>query len=254
MSSLIDTPSAPEPKGARVVRPLDAPAKADIPVNNKSASIRTLLSQHPDGLGYDDISRYTGVARDRVGAFVAALISSGDVKPYEFPERGRVFKYVGDPKRAGSRVEHPPKERPPLPIAKEAARPPAQTELATPSATPRTAPLEEGAEPARVAGPVAAMSPAPAVAEQKQPLAEPQAQPPSVGEPQTEHLSQPGKKVSAAKSPLYDLSTELAIIAAANLAAAVRDCNIDGIPELERALLNFERADRAREESKVGAT
>ena len=48
-----------------------------------------------------------------------------------------------------------------------------------------------------------------------------------------------------------DLMTELAIIAAANLAAAVRDCEISGIPELESALSIFERADKLREEAKA---
>jgi hypothetical protein len=73
-------------------------------MNNKSASIRALLHQNPDGMDYEELSRHTGVARDKISAFVAALIGQGDVKPYEVDGR-RIFKYCGDPKRVGPRDE-----------------------------------------------------------------------------------------------------------------------------------------------------
>lgn len=117
MSGLMDTlnPASPPPaKGARTVRPLDhkdddrdetipvapldpaklTPMKAP-PVNSKAASIRALLRDHPDGLGYDGLCKGTGIARDRIVAHLANLLTAGDIKGYELPGRGRVFKITG---------------------------------------------------------------------------------------------------------------------------------------------------------------
>lgn len=109
----------PQPTGARIIRPLDEPPepKKEAPtVNNKSASIRALLSMHPDGLGYDDICRHTGIARDKIAAFTSVLITAGDIKAFIVEGDRRIFKYVGDPKRAGPRnldqpVATPKKQR-----------------------------------------------------------------------------------------------------------------------------------------------
>lgn len=116
MSSLLDTltpATPPTPKNARTVRPLDHkdderepltvapldPAKLTLtkapPVNSKAASIRALLRDHPEGLGYDGLCKGTGIARDRIASHLANLLTAGDIKGYELPGRGRVFKITG---------------------------------------------------------------------------------------------------------------------------------------------------------------
>lgn len=282
--SLLDTltPGAPPtPKGARVVRPLDDP-RDDIEVpdmSNKSKSVLALLRQHEDGLGYDDLSRYTGIARDKIASFVAVLITASEVKAYEFPDRGRIFKAVVDPKRAGPRKETPATRVAIPSIAASGAKesldqrehqsdrksvePGSRGGARRDDDSSSRPDHRHGEERSSNRGPVdeaagSAVSPAvPAVAEQKQPVSEParaavsEAAPKPAAQPPVAPPPQP--KVSTRPVPLYDLSTELAIIAAANLAAAVRDCKIDGIPELVRALWNFDRADKAREDAKAGA-
>jgi hypothetical protein len=84
-------------------------------VSNASANIRAVLHQNPDGMDYDQICRATGIARDKVSSFVAALMGQGDVKPYEIDGR-RIFKYAGDPSRVGPRVrEKEPASVPQIP-------------------------------------------------------------------------------------------------------------------------------------------
>lgn len=111
---MLNPASPPPPKAARTVRLLDHkddecdetlpvapldPAKLiptkEPPVNSKAASIRALLRDHPDGLGYDGLCKGTGIARDRIVAHLANLLTAGDIKGYELPGRGRVFKITG---------------------------------------------------------------------------------------------------------------------------------------------------------------
>lgn len=107
----------PAAKGARLVRSLDGDPLdlAQIPkpapscdykalaMNNKAASLRTLLHDNPAGLNYDELCKYTGIARDRIATHMAGLIREGDAKEYELAGRGRFFRFTGDPRRIAPR-------------------------------------------------------------------------------------------------------------------------------------------------------
>lgn len=224
--SLLDQPSAPEPRNARVVRPLDEPRRPDpqdiSAMNNKSASIRALLHQSPEGLGYDELSKHTGIARDRIAAFVSVLITAGDVKPYEFAGRGRVFKYVGDPRRVGPRVQIDAEKKTSAPVA-----PPRQT-VETPKEPEPAAPQAERQEIASSRRAADAIDPAtkPAVA------------------------AAPTRSVEA---ELLAISVDLLTAATKRLTAEVRELisDMDHVEEINAALEGAELASRLYEKAKA---
>lgn len=158
---------APDVKGARTVRPMDDPRddheEPVKPVDAKTSLLRAVLERHPDGLGYDELSRLTNTARDKIGAAVAKLINAGDVKPYEFADRGRVFKLVG----VQASIGPTPKSKPALPVVRHVASPPERvvtldgeplyppSEPAAPPVAGNTeTPASQGAELASVADPI----------------------------------------------------------------------------------------------------
>lgn len=268
--SLLDTltpATPPAPKNARTVRPLDhtdderdetlpvvalepakfTPTKAS-QMNNKAASVRALLNDHPEGLGYDAIAKGTGIARDSIGKHIANLLIAGDVKGYEFNDgRGRVFKItetgaqkVGDrkpdqtPSTAAARSEGaqgtglPEAGRNGRADAAESPGRPA-ADAATKTATPR-----EVSAPTRTAGadPMSAAPPAAAAAINLAPFTE--------KGPTLDFYHRRSQNESA-----LAIATDLVIVAAANLAAAVRDCvEFSDDDAVGIALRNFERADR----------
>lgn len=146
--------------------------------------------------------------------------------------------------RTASAAAPRPEDIPGLPrLRAEAAAAAPEQKTAAPPATARAAPSQEGAEPARVAAPVqqTAGAQVPAIAASVHTERPPPAAP---AEPKR-------------REPL-DLITEMAILSAALLAAEVRalllefEHVIGPMTDLERALRNFERADKLREEAKAG--
>lgn len=275
--SLLDTlhPSSPPPtpKNARSVRPLDRPGderEEDEPpvpaacgpidykalaMNNKAASLRTLLRDHPDGLGFDELSRYTGIARDRIGAHVASLLSNGDAKAFEIPGRGRIFKFAGDPKRVGPRF---PDQIPTVTHKAAATTQPASSRDDAARAAPSTAAEPKNAEtstptPATGSSSASAASPTEAPQGSTRPIPDDVAAP-SARAPASVPVLDPAKWLkdepadrppAASEDSALALAIDLALVAANNLAAAIRDCVEFGEDDaVGMALANFERADR----------
>lgn len=273
--SLLDTPKPPEITGARTVRPLDEaapktvldlarkpepatqPAKKEpVAMNSKAASIRTLLRDTPEGMDYDQLSNHTGIARDRIAAHVAGLLTSGDAKKFMDGERV-FFKFSGDPARVGDRrgdqqpttktAAPPTGQRVPPQDARtaSAAAPKAEAPKAPPVVSPpvdgeRSTPHSSSAKPSAASAPVqqtaGVQSPGSASAGTVSATASTTATPAA---PADQKHREP-----------FDLMTELALVAAAILATEVRAMDFTNGPALARALQNFERADRLREDAK----
>lgn len=126
----------------------------------------------------------------------------------------------------------------------------AAPKTATAPAAHRIAPSKEGAEPVRAAVPPA-RAPSPPAIDRPAPRrdeSQTNAAPPAAGKTETPASPGAGPASAAPKREQLDLMTELTIIAAANLAAAVRACDPERV---SRELHTFERADRLREQVKA---
>ena len=293
MSSLLDTlrpANPPAAKDARKVRPLDhkdderdetlptavidgepvfqpaAPAniattKAKT-LNSKSASIRALLRDHPDGLGYDEICKGTGIARDRIGSALTPLLMAGDIKGYEIPGRGRVFK-IAD-KAAGKVRERAP-EQTPTKAAPPQPKPSQQgvdggaapsTAVAQSAETSRPTPATGRAAAAATPQPVAPRAVEPAVSPPLTASGQPvratdpkptRAQSPESARTGVDPISAAPSARASAPETAHALAVELVAVAANNLAVEVRNALKDELEvegPLLAALRNFERADR----------
>lgn len=245
MTSLLDAlrpANPPAAKNARTVNVLDGdamdlsptptiPASVDykqLAMNNKAASLRALLYDHPDGLNYDELCKYTGIARDSIYAHMAGLVHEGDAKAYELPARGRFFKFTGDPRRVGPRhlADAPTKAAPSNAAARsegaqDTGLPDAGRSTRADAATSPGRPADDAATQLKTAAPQRSAS-----------------------------LPLPGRSdTNSVSAAAHALAVEMVTVAANNLAVEVRELlrevgGLDDDDSLTRALANFERADR----------
>lgn len=322
--NLLDTlmpANPPAPKNAKLV-PLfsggegnDSPtSRADM--NQRAASVRALLADHPEGMGYDELSKRTGIPRDKIGKPVGDLLVARDIKRFVIDGRGEIFRFSGDQQTIGTRrQEQQPAPKPTVPqkeskldgIPLSSLGKPAAPKPATPPA-PTSAPSKD-AEPVRVADQKAVAPQVPPVvrppvdaegstphASSAKPAAAAAPVPPhecyaiDIGDAMCDVCGKPlpvpaaahdqqaeGARASGSASSgtaalptafarsaspsgpaepkrraQLDLMTELTIVAAANLAAAVRgERFVEFTAAVNAALRTFERADRLREEMKA---
>lgn len=218
-------------------------------MSNKSAAIRTALAGRPAGMDYDQLSQATGIGRDRITSFLSVMLGNGDVKAF-LEDGKRIFKYSGDPDRAGPRVADStapaPLQRTPMPPARTVRgsaslddsgheRPPAVSlgaqKPAPPSASAQSPPLREGAESAAAAGPRVQSEDVPS------------------------YLPGPPRRIDTNGAELEALTLDNVLAAAAHLAAVVRD-QVDeweGCEGIAHAVKGYELAERIYGASRVKA-
>lgn len=224
--------------GRRMARQPSAPAAE--PVADDAAQIIAVLRRVPKRLTSNDIEA-AGNFIDRRVMLLALAQMCGDEGPLERERNGNGTAFYYGIKRGfdveawlAERGQELPKETataPALTVAPTSAKAevPGPVRAAAPKPAPVQVPVSvrTGPEPCQASTPAPAAGPAIRV----------------IGIPKAE---QTGTISAPTKLELYDLTAELAIVAAANLAVAVRDhiSNVDDCPELARALNTFERAER----------
>jgi hypothetical protein len=193
-------------------------------VNSKAANIRALLYQHPDGMGYAQLSSATGIARDKIAAHVASLMTGGDVKPF-IVNGERLFKYVGDPAKVTQRDVQPQSRPAPIRVV---------------NLCPDDAALETAQKEA-----------AEAAYERCNPAVKPQDIPSFRSAPKESAVEE--KPPATNGADLQALVIENIVSAAAHLAAMVRENveDLDECPELARAVKGFELAEKIHEAARA---
>lgn len=283
-NGLMDTLQPAEPptaKGARALHPLDGD-RVDVADNskrepsidykamalkNRAAAVRYALFDNPDGLGYDELSKGTGIARDRIAAHIGNLLVAGDIKAYEFPGRGRVFKITSQgADRVGERAadQVPAKS---TAVAREQSAPSRDaTARAAPSNVADRKPADESLAPATDRASESAAT-RQAVAAQASATVRTDAHPPRAGgpvsaidhsneAPQAEEAARPsagsfplpGRSAAnpacaSASDSALAIAIELLALSAHDCIGAMRDAAVDR-EKLTRAIANFEAADR----------
>lgn len=236
--------------GRRASRAPSAPTE---PAGDDAAQIISVLRRFPTRLSSNDIEAAGSFADRREMLLTLAKMCEPD-GPLERDRTGNGAPFLYGIRR-GFDVEAWLSERgQELPIDTEPA--PAQDQRQEIASSRRAADaIDPASKPASVAAPAVRVirgyasdeeSPAPrAAAPMAQPAAEPK-QPAVVRVVAVPKTAQSAPASAPTKLELYDLTAELAIVAAANLAASLRDhvSNLDDCPELSRALATFERAER----------
>lgn len=227
--------------GRRAPRTPSTPAE---PVGDEAAQIISVLRRFPTRLTSNDIEAAGSFSDRRVMLLtLAQMCEPGGPLERDRTGNGAPFHYGV---RRGFDVEAWLQERGQELLTDTE---PASAQGPQPQPAEATTPASAAAPATRlVRGYASDEPPAPRVAPQPAQAAQAAAEPkqPVVRVVAIPKTAQSAPASAPSKLELYDLTAELAIVAAANLAAAVRDhiSNVDDCPELARALSTFDRAER----------